>query len=270
MKTKRIKLFSTSSPFSGGTGGVSETDKVFAETRRKRISLFSEPQKKKERISLFSKTTPSGSKGVCKDCGCSVKEFSDRCPNCGGNRIVKVSAFSDSDTTGEFLERVAGSTLSLDEATKVFSECGVTGTLQDLVDSGYATITEDSEVSFSDTVDTEYRLFGKLVISVTKELELPETSLDQREDLIQSMSSLSPRGKLLIMRAHQVIPHPTDIGTVTGLPHEGQDDFDNTMTLQEFLDYLRTKYNDAPENLQEILCKNGIVEISGSRNAKHN
>jgi hypothetical protein len=106
------------------------------------------------------------------------------------------------------------------------------------------------------------------VISVTKELELPEVPLDQREALIQSMSSVSPRGKLLLMRAHRVIPHPTDVGVVTGLSQEGLEDVDNTMTLQEFLDYIRLKYNDAPENLNDILCKNGIVKISDGQIAK--
>lgn len=268
--------------------GETETDKAFSEFKRKRISLFS--KQKKDRLSLFSALThrqPNNTgegtdNGVvpettfkCTDCGhiwnlqCDTVSGT-RCPNCGGNRVVKVTQ-SDSDTTGEFLSRVAGQTLGLDEATKAFSECGAPGTLQDLVDSGYATLTEDSEVSFSDTVESEYSLFSKLVISVTKELELPEIPQDQREDLISSMSSLSPKGVLLIKRAHQVIPHPSDAGIVTGLSDKekaslGQDG--NIMTLQEFLDYIRLKYNDAPENLSDILCKNGIVKISDSQIAK--
>jgi len=264
MDKKRINIFGGSQKESlfSGNPGKTETERAFDETRKPRISVFSALPPKKERVSVFSnKSHGSEGFGRCKDCGKTIKEFSDHCPNCGGNRIVRTSAFSDSDTTGEFLERVAGCTMSLDEATKVFSECGATGTLQDLVDSGYATISGDSEVSFSDSADSEYRLFGKLVISVTKELELPEVSLDQREDLIRSLTSVSPRGKLLLMRAHRVIPHPTDKGIVTGIPgSEGE-----PMTLQEFTDYLRSKYNDAPENLQEILSKSGIVEISGSR-----
>ena len=269
---------------------VTETDKAFSELKRQRISLFSKPEKK-ERLSLFSALTHrqpnndgegtdngavSESTFKCTDCGHTWSLQCDtvsgtRCPNCGGNRVVKVTQ-SDSDTTGEFLSRVAGQTLSLDEATKVFSECGATGTLQDLVDSGYATMTEDSEVSFSDTVESEYSLFSGLVISVTKELELPEIPQDQqREDLISSLSSLSPKGVLLIKRAHQVVPHPSDAGIVTGLSDKekanlGQDG--NIMTLQEFLDYIRLKYNDAPENLNDILCKNGIVKISDGQIAK--
>jgi DNA-directed RNA polymerase subunit RPC12/RpoP len=268
---------------------VTETDKAFSELRRQRISLFSKPEKK-ERLSLFSALTHrqpnndgegtdngavSESTFKCTDCGHTWNLQCDttsgtRCPNCGGNRVVKVTQ-SDSDTTGEFLSRVAGQTLSLDEATKVFSECGATGTLQDLVDSGYATMTEDSEISFSDTVESEYSLFSGLVISVTKELELPEIPQGQREDLISSLSSLSPKGVLLIKRAHQVVPHPSDTGIVTGLSDKekaslGQDG--NIMTLQEFLDYIRLKYNDAPENLNDILCKNGIVKISDGQIAK--
>ena len=269
---------------------ITETDKAFSELKRQRISLFSKPEKK-ERMSLFSAlthrqpntdgegtdngTTPE-STFKCTDCGHTWNLQCDttsgtRCPNCGGNRVVKVTQ-SDSDTTGEFLSRVAGQTLGLDEATKVFSECGAPGTLQDLIDSGYAIMTEDSEVSFSDTVESEYSLFSGLVISVTKELELPEIPQDQqREDLISSLSSLSPKGVLLIKRAHQVVPHPSDTGIVTGLSDKekanlGQDG--NVMTLQEFLDYIRLKYNDAPENLNDILCKNGIVKISDGQIAK--
>ena len=277
---------------------TTETDRAFSELKRQRISLFSSSSAKaepKERIQLFSALThrqPNNSgEGTdngavpqttfkCTDCGHEFTLQADtvsgtRCPNCGGNRVVKVTQ-SDSDTTGEFLSRVAGQTLPLDEATKVFSECGATGTLQDLIDSGYATTTEDSEVSFSETVESEYSLFSGLVISVTKELELPAIPADQqREDLISSISSLSPKGVLLIKRAHKVLPHPSDVGIVTGLTDKemaglGQDG--NVMTLQEFLDYIRLKYNDAPENLTEALCKNGIVKISDSQiaNAKSN
>ncbi len=266
---------------------VPETDKAFSKLERKnRISLFS-GTKKTERISLFSalthrqpNTTGEGTDNgtvaetvfKCTDCGHEFALKCDtvsgtRCPNCGGNRVVKVSANSDSDKTGEFLGQVAGQTLTLDEATKAFSECGATGTLQDLIDSGYATMTENSEVSFSDTAESEYSIFSDLVISVAKELELPVLTGCQ-EDQIGSISSLSPKGILLIKRAHRLVPHPLDAGIAEGIPSEelkrlGQDG--NVMTFQEFQDYLRSKYNDAPENLTDLLCNKGIVKISGSR-----
>ena len=277
-----------------------ETDKEFSETKPRK-SLFSKGTRK--RRSLFSSlthiqpnTTGEGTDNGfgrhtsfrCTDCGHEFIVSGDvysrpRCPNCGGNRVVRVSqeyTYSDStDSTGEFLKKASGTTMSQEEATKLFSECGAKGSLQDLIDSGYATITENNEVTFSDTADSEYSLFSKLVISVTRELDLDPVTPENKEDLIQSLEggSIPPKGIILIKKAHGLIPHATDEGimccndpesylTDSGISNDLKIEHGGkTLSLDQFLSLIRSRYNDAPENLLDLLCKKGIVTISGSQ-----
>ena len=169
--------------------------------------------------------------------------------------------------------------MSQEEATKLFSECGAKGSLQDLIDSGYATVTENNEVTFSDTADSEYSLFSKLVISVTRELDLDPVTPENKEDLIQSLEggSIPPKGIILIKKAHGLIPHATDEGimccndpesylTDSGISNDLKIEHGGkTLSLDQFLSLIRSRYNDAPENLLDLLCKKGIVTISGSQ-----
>lgn len=222
----------------------------------------------------------------CTDCGHEFALKCDtvsgtRCPGCGGNRVVKVStdSYSDHDTTVEFLKEVSGKTFSQEDAQKLFSEHGAQGTLQDLVDSGYAHLNEASEVCFSEGVDQEYSLFSKLVITVTRELDLDPISEGRKEELIHSLEggSIPPKGILLIKKAHGLVPHASDLeapqgpigedylkdsGIITdlGLEHGGE-----TIGLPKFMEIIRKRYNDAPDNLLDLLTSKGIVKISGSQ-----
>ena len=259
--------------------------KEFSGTEKKRISLFSGLTR------IQPNTTGEGtdngfvkeSKFKCTDCGAEFTVEKDvfsgqRCPSCGGNRVVRVSheyTYSDStDTTGEFLKRAAGQSMSQEDAQKLFSECGAQGSLQDLVDSGYAHVGDNHEVSFSEHADSEYALFSKLVISVTKELDLDPVLPGSQEDLIQSLEggSIPPKGIILIKKAHGILPHQSDIVPETdyikdsGIGHDLKlEHGGETIGLSDFLGMLKTRYNDAPDDLLDQLVKKGIVGISGSQ-----
>lgn len=190
--------------------------------RRKLFGEIVSEDGQKTRRSLFSNNNSSSRRKlfcgcdnefVCQDCG---EEFTDksnspaglRCPNCGGNRVVKkgsLNNISDTcDATDETLKEFSGTTQDYGVVEKTFTEKGID--LGEIIESGYANYDEASDtVSFSENCDELRKLFSCLVISVTKELELDP--VDSKEALIQKLSeSVSPKSIVMIKKAHGIDP----------------------------------------------------------------
>ena len=223
---------------------------------------------------------------VCQDCGYEFQgALSDdlRCPNCGGNRVVKRGGYGDAiscdefpetcDATGEALKEFSGKSGDFDQLQKEFTDRGLD--LNDIIDQGYAQYNEDDNtVCFSENADAFQKLFSRLVISVTKELELDP--VDSKEALIRKLEdspTVSPKAIILIKKAHGILPtsceenpledtnYIKDSGLENDLKlvHGGQ-----VISLSDLNNIIKSQYNDAPDDILDKLVQSGLVNISGS------
>ena len=247
----------------------------------------------KRRRSLFSSLTedskmPEPSTFVCQDCD---YEFQDQanmesgthCPNCGGGRVKKSYPCScegeekEFSKIDEFLREYSGQTVETSEVEKIFSERGIE---EDIFNSGYVTETEDGQICFSENSDAIRKLFSKLVISITKELDLPDPVQNTKEDLINRLvhgGNIPQKGIMVIKKVHGMVPEmlesekkserednyikdsgiKSDLGIEFGRPSE--------LPLKDFMNYLDTRYSDAPENIIDQLVNSGSIRISGAK-----
>lgn len=251
---------------------------------------------KHERRKLFSQgvVNPEGNGEIhmfeCLDCGEQFENISQTpsgvvCPKCGGSRVVQLEKedvtdqeqHDELDSTGELLKEFSGKSIAKDDLQKLFTERGITDTVESFCDSGYASLNDEGLVCFSEHPEITRRLFSELVISVTKELRLVPTE-GKIEELIHNLEergTLSPKGLVLVKKTHGFIPpvnrqvgfsetdeYIKDSGIANDLKLEytGQ-----TMALREFMDLLDTQYNDAPKDLLDKLVELGIIKITGSQ-----
>lgn len=227
----------------------------------------------------------------CRDCHTKF-ESSSRipqgvvCPNCGGLRVVQLEdVITDtkeqhefSDAIDEFLNEYSGKTISKESLQKLFTERGITESLDNLCDAGYASLNDGDQVCFSDGAGLTRKLFSELVISVTKELHLVPTE-GRIEELIHGLEergNISPKGIVLVKKAHGIVPPviPSQIEFSetdayikdSGLENDLKLEYSGkSMPLKEFMDILNTQYNDAPDDLIDKLVETGIIKISGSQ-----
>ena len=123
------------------------------------------------------------------------------------------------------------------------------------------------------------KFFSELVISVTKELHLVPTE-GKIEELIHGLEergNMSPRGLVLVKKAHGIIPPMVSSSQSefsdtdsyikdSGLENDLKLEYSGkSMPLKEFMDILRTQYNDAPDDLLDKLVDTGIIKIEGSQ-----
>lgn len=270
---------------------VNEVDKAFSEIReetRERRKLFSALTNIQPNTNGEGADDPMGTEHPfeCSDCCHTFMDESEtpsgvRCPNCGGNRVVQVDSddsdqreFSDtSDETDEFLKEFSGKTIGPDELQKIFSERGINETIESMISSGYARETEDGQVCFSECSDIQRKLFSKLVISVTKELDLDP--VESKEALIHKLiesDNLPDRSIMLIKRAHNMpiqnefSDNSDEYIKDSGIENDLRLEYGGTMIpLKEFMSILNEQYNDAPENILDQLVSANVIKISGSQ-----
>ncbi len=260
-------------------GDFKEEDKTFSNIKKRR-SLFSS-------LTEDSKI-PEPSTFVCSDCDYVFQnqasiESGTRCPNCGGGRVVKSDPCScergeekEFSKIDEFLREYSGQTVETSEVEKIFSERGIN---EDIFNSGYATETEDGQICFSENSDAIRKLFSKLVISITKELDLPDPVQNTKEDLINRLiqgGNVPQRGIMIIKKVHGMAPEmesekkserednyikdsgiKNDLGVEFGRSSE--------LSLKDFMNYIDTRYSDAPENIIDQLVNSGSIKISGAK-----
>lgn len=255
---------------------------IFSEIKNsKRRSLFSDSDKGIQKdVSIF----------ICPDCGYEFQEEGEtptglRCPNCGGNRVVKKDSMETDesiddtpetcDATDETLKEFSGCNESFDKVEKTFSDRGID--LAEIIESGYAKYNSDDDtVCFSENADAIRKLFSRLVISVTKELELDP--VDSKEALIHNLEespSMTPKAIIMIKKAHGIMPidepyHGSDSDSEDYIEDSGlKNDLklvhgDSEMSLSELNNLIKSQYNDAPDDILDKLVNSGIIDINGS------
>ena len=208
------------------------------------------------------------------------------CPNCGGLRVVQLEdVITDteeqhefSDATDELLKEFSGKKISKRDLQKLFTERGITDTIDNFCNSGYASLNDEGQVCFSERPDLTRRFFSELVISVTKELHLVPTE-GKIEELIHNLEEkrrISPKGIILVKKAHGIIPPNVPSQTEfsetetyikdSGLANDLKLEYSGkTIPLKEFMEILNTQYNDAPDDLLDKLVETGVIKISGSQ-----
>lgn len=243
----------------------------------------------------------------CMDCGykmetedSTVKMF---CPKCGGTRfeVCNISKIADpvveekgfsrkslfgndefqkefTEPTTEFEEKLkefSGKVVKLDDCEKIFSI-----TPEELLEKNYAELNNEGDLVISESAFLIDKLFSKLIITVTRELDLPDVHGESKESIIDSLAdkgSLSPKGIVMIKKAHMLSPMVPvsnensenlnewvdDSGIVGDTKIELGDKDD--LKLDDFVDYLRSRYPDAPKGLLDYLISKGLVKIDGNR-----
>lgn len=223
------------------------------------------------RRSLFAidKTQPSSLKSG-QDLTESEKKT--ECPECGSTEIGKP------DATDEFLKEFSGKSIKEDDLQKLFAERGVSESLDSMINSGYASLNDEGLVCFSENADLARKIFSEVVISVTKELHLvpAENKVEELIGTLEEHNNISPRGIVLLKKAHRIIPKEDVVKSFSQSTEEYLNDSGlasdlklewggKKMSLREFMEILNTQYNDAPEDILDVLVESGTIRISGSQ-----
>lgn len=176
----------------------------------------------------------------------------------------------------EKLKIFSGQTLDKDEFTKAFGE-----NVEDLVEKGYASVDGDNYTILPGSFGQE-KLFSKLIISVTKILDLDPEITEQKtpkEEIIDKLSDLGripEKGIMIIRKAHGIIPVQHEFCD----PEEKKSDWvrdskiasdlslefaHQTFGITQFVKILNERYPDAPENIIDLLTSRNVIRLEGSQ-----
>ena len=199
------------------------------------------------------------------------KSFTERRSLFGDGEFQK--EFSEPSNDFEIkLKQYSGKTLGEKEIQKIFS-C----TPEELEEKGFAKVDESGNAKIDENAFLYSILFSKLIISVTKVLDLP--SVDKpKEDIISELEgreTLPPKGIILIKKAHRIPVEASfsenseeseswlkDSGIIGDLRLEFGG---SSMGIKEFTKLLDERYDDAPENIIDILIQKGVIKIQGNQ-----
>lgn len=260
----------------------------------KRLKLFSTTPRKK----LFSEER-NGEEGmqlrtlICQDCGAQVESAEHPshmiCPNCGGTRMrIKFIPYSEPQVPEpirteerEFsiflspyeknLKEFSGKSMTKAEFEKTFSDKS-----DYMLEKGFANVQGD-QVSISETAYAMEKTFSKLIIQVTKIMDLDKDVVEgnyPKPDIIERLEAngnIPEKGIILIKKAHGIIPRESqfcdtswveDSSIISDLHYEYGN---KSMGIKQFMDILRNRYPDAPENIIDILVDNGVIILNGNQ-----
>lgn len=259
---------------------------LFGKNLTPRKKLFSEEKNGEEGMILRTL--------ICQDCGTQVESAEHPsqafCPNCGGKRMrIKFIPYSEPTVPEpvkteerEFsiflspyektLKEFSGKEISMKEFEKVFSD-----KTDYLLERGFASVQGDN-VKISETAFKDERLFSKLIIQVTKIMDLDNDIVSgnvPKADIIEQLdahSRIPEKGIILLKKAHGLIPREgqfcdssswlEDSSIIPDLCYEyGNKSFG----VKQFIDILRNRYPDAPENIIDILVEKGVIFLDGSQ-----
>ena len=178
--------------------------------------------------------------------------------------------FNETDNEVELkLKEFSGSSLSAKDFEKEFSALGITA--EDLQEKNFAEIHEDGSVEIHDNSFLMSRLFSKLVISVTKTLELdPAVTMSAPSVGVQKLeetSDLCPRSIAIIKKVHGIGVddnskeewlRDSNISNDLRLEFGGQE-----KSEEDFKSLLEDRYPDAPEDLEKLLIGKGVIRKAG-------
>jgi hypothetical protein len=253
-----------------------------------RMKLFSQRRK------LFSEEYNEGGmtlrQVVCRDCG-HVMETAENvsqilCPNCGGRRFnlklfkekLNPETEKHEDSLNEFetkLKEFSGKTVTKDIFEKTFSNKA-----DDMLEKGFASIV-DNDVVISPTAFEQERLFSKLIIQVTKVLDLDEDVVsgdrEFKSDLIDRLDDrrmLPEKGIMILKKAHDITPRELHfsedccsdwVSDSSIIPDLKLEYANQSMGIKQFMDILRNRYPDAPEDIIDQLISRDVIFLDGSQ-----
>ena len=223
---------------------------------------------------------------VCRDCGQDLETgespSSCFCPNCGGRRMnIKLfptkheeggrkSVFENHDNELEGkLKTFSGKTISSDEFQKEFSE-----NANSILEKSYATINGDGKVSIRKDAYNIEKTFSKIIISVTKTLELDPTIMSGSRPIGDVVGGLPlPEKSIMVLKkAHNLPDGPEEIKDKDGWIRDSQicEDLkeeysDETLGLEDFIKLIRERYPDAPKDIYDELERRGVISLRGTK-----
>lgn len=296
-----------SNPDDINPGDLNPIDKAFSEKRRKLFNDMSEVETNAMNMPPLDKTTNSLTSDsdvsklpylyVCPDCGTELhteENYVDYviCPNCGGKRCRKINgdvdnskaeemknaeenAYSETeDELNELLSKHKGESVNTEDliaelhARDIYDEVGG---IEGLVESGYAEEISDDQVQFSDVADIQYRMFSKLVISVTKEFDIDP--IMDKESAIDSLAERFPGKSIMILKKsrHMMTPEAVTFSDKSYLKDSGiESDIriaygGQTMAMKDFVNLLSDEYPDAPEDIIDLLEASKAIKVNGGK-----
>lgn len=263
--------------------------------RRKLFSTTTTTKRRK----LFSEEGGSVLKTVvCSDCGHKFETTASTtdliCPKCGGRRFNFLrSVYSPSvapekvptrktlfgDSEAEFQREFSNTEDKLELKLKEFSgktldsksfsdNFGGLTTAEELQERGFADVTENGKVTISKDAFLQSRLFSKLIVSVTKILDLdPAVTLSKPADVISGLeerSELCPKSIVILKKAHGLVPDSESWAKDSGILGDLKLEFGGqSKPLAAFKETISKRYPDAPEGILDFLKSKGIIKTSG-------
>lgn len=284
-------------------------------TRRKLFSKTEQPAPRKKLFSKGEGEPVEYNEGgvilrqvVCRDCG-HIMETSEStshilCPNCGGSRFdIRIKPYSEPQTPetvpgdnseeektfsrknifkeSEYLTKLkefSGKTLSQEEYEKTFSEAEREGLEEKKFSSS-----DENGISISESAYLTEKTFSKLIIQVTKILDLDKDIVSgdlKKEDVIEKLEeshALPEKGILVLKKAHDL---PIESHYSKGCEEEVKENWledsgilpdlaleyaNDSFGVKQFMDILNSRYPDAPENIIDLLIEAGAIRMDGSQ-----
>lgn len=278
----------------------------------KRRKLFSSTPSRRKLFSsdnnlVNSNISPKSMTVICMDCGymmdtTATTTSSLYCPKCGGKRFSVVKGMTNvdeikdksskrrslfdkfnerqeqeefltpSDKLEEKLKTYSGKIISDKEINKIFSDTGYNK--EDLVEKGFAQVVEDNNVKIYDSAYLQSKLFSKLIVSVTKVLDLDPIDKPKSDiiDMLSERGCMDSKSITLIKKAHSIpIIREGEFSETdewikdSGIQNDLHLEFNgNQMELDKFKEILSERYDDAPEDIIDKLSENNIIKIQGN------
>lgn len=160
----------------------------------------------------------------------------------------------------------------------------------EMEERGFGTV-EGKELEISPNAYLQSRLFSKLIVSVTKIMDLDPKitccgselcggpSLEDKERIIDALAnkgSISPKGIIIIKKAHGIMPISQQDSDImkgdcddwckdSGILNDLKVEFGgSSQELPVFKKTIDERYPDAPGNILDLLKKHGIISLTGS------
>lgn len=149
-----------------------------------------------------------------------------------------------------------------------------------MLEKGFASVV-DNDVVISPTVFEQERLFSKLIIQVTKVLDLDEDVVggdrEFKSDLIDRLDDrrmLPEKGIMILKKAHDITPRELHfsedccsdwISDSSIIPDLKLEYANQSMGIKQFMDILRNRYPDAPEDIIDQLISRDVIFLDGSQ-----
>lgn len=181
------------------------------------------------------------------------------------------------------LDIYSGKRINVNSSEKLF---GIPAS--EMEEKGFGKI-EGNELAIPKNAYLQSRLFSKLIVSVTKIMDLDPKitccaedlggpSQDVKEKIIESLAnngSISPKGIIIIKKAHGIMPISQQDSDImkennddwckdSGILNDLKLEFGgSSQELPIFKKTIDERYPDAPSNILDLLKSHGIISVTG-------